>query len=93
MHSAIVGIAIALAMATVARYKGRTGWHWFALSLFTFALILVLSAAALYLANVSMIWAKADSLLAAGAGALTGAVTLVVILCVPARPRRSECPW
>ena len=92
MHTAIVGVAVALAMAAVARYKGRTAWHWFALSLFAFVVILTLSAATLYIANVTLTWATADHVLAAGAGVLTAAVTLVVVLCVPARPRRSAAP-
>ena len=92
MHSAIIGVAVALAMAAVARYRGRTAWHWFAMSLFAFGVVLGLSAAMLYLANVTLSWEVTDRLLAAGAGVLTGAVTLVVVLCVPARPRRSAAP-
>ena len=88
MYSLGAAIVVALVIACVAWFKGRTAWHWFALALGAFVGVVVLSVGSLYIANVQLSLQTADKLLAGGAGALTGAVMLILVLCVPARPKR-----
>ena len=88
MLSAMTAVAIAAVMFGVALYKGRTGWHWFALTLFAFATIWLLSVVVLYAANVELLLARADKPLAGFAGAVTCVVILVLLVCVPYRPRK-----
>jgi hypothetical protein len=89
MLSVVTGIAIAAVMFGVALYKGRTGWHWFALSLFAFATTWLLSVVVLYAANVQLSLVRADKSLAGFAGAVTCGVIFILLVCVPYRPRKS----
>ena len=88
MLSVMTGIAIAAVTFGVALYKGRTGWHWFTLSLFAFATIWLLSVVLLYAANVQLSLVRADKALAGFVGAVTCVVILVLLVCVPYRPRK-----
>ncbi len=87
MHSVIAGFGVALLIGIVAHLKGRTGWHWFLLSLFAFTAAGIASTLMLYVADVGTNFATADRLLALAIGVLTCAVMLILVLSVPARPR------
>lgn len=88
MHSAVTSVGVAAVMFGIALYKGRTGWHWFALSLFAFAAIWLFSIIVLYAANVQISLAVADKSLAGFAGAVTCTVIFVLLVCVPYRPKK-----
>ena len=92
MYSAIASVVISAGVYGVAVYKGRTGWHWFALTLFAFAAVWLLSFMALDFANVRMSLTAADKSLAGFAGAVTCVVMVVVLLYVPPRPRKHGTP-
>jgi hypothetical protein len=87
MHSLVSGAIVGIIVFAVALYKGRTGWHWFALSLFAFASFWLLSFLVLYVANVKLTLSTADRSLAGFAGALTAAVIVILLACLPHRPR------
>jgi hypothetical protein len=92
MFSAMASIGIGILVYGVAVYKGRTGWHWFALAVFAFAAVWLSSFLVLYFANVQISLAAADKSLAGFAGAVTLAVFVVVLLYVPYRPKRHAAP-
>jgi hypothetical protein len=89
MVSVIAALAVAICAFALALLKGRTGWHWFILTLFAFAALWVMSALALYLAGIHTSFALADKELAEFVGGLTAIVVLVILLSVPNRPRAS----
>jgi hypothetical protein len=88
MISAIAGLVVAVMAFGIALYKGRTGWHWFLLTLSAFAALWGMSAFGLYLAGVHQSLASADKHLGSFVGALTAAVIVAVLIAVPYRPRR-----
>jgi hypothetical protein len=92
MYSALTGVGIGVLVFGLALYKGRTGWHWFALTIFAFSAVWLASYLVLYVASVDMPLAAADKSLAGFAGAVTLAVMLVILLYVPPRPRRHAAP-
>jgi hypothetical protein len=92
MFSAMAGVGIGILVYSVAAYKGRTGWHWFALTVFAFAAVWLTSSLVLYFANVQISATAADKPLAGFAGAVTCAVMLLVLFCVPYRPRKHGAP-
>jgi len=92
MFSAIACVGISVLVYGVAVHKGRTGWHWLALTLFAFVALWVFSFLVLHFANVPISLAAADKSLAGFAGAITCAVMVVVMLSVPGRPRRQSPP-
>jgi hypothetical protein len=92
MFSAMTSIGMGVLAYGVAVYKGRTGWHWFALTVFAFAAVWLASFLVLYFASVQISLAAADKSLAGFAGAVTCAVMVVVLFCVPYRPRRHSAP-
>ena len=80
-------LVVALIMAFYAYYKGRTGWHWFALSFLAFGVIWLFTVVALDFAAVR-VSLGADPKLAVFVGALTCLIVLITLASVPARPRR-----
>jgi hypothetical protein len=92
MFSAMTSVGISIVVYGVAVHKGRTGWHWLALTLFAFAAVWLLSFLVLYYANVRISLNAADKSLAGFAGAVTCVVMVVVVLCVPYRPRKHASP-
>jgi hypothetical protein len=92
MFSALASVGISGLVYAVAVYKGRTGWHWFALAIFAFAALWLASYLVLYFASVQISLTAADKSLAGFAGAVTLAVMVVVLLYVPPRPRRHAAP-
>jgi hypothetical protein len=92
MFSAMASVGIGIVVYGVAVHKGRTGWHWFALTVFAFAAVWLASYLVLYFANVQISPVAADKSLAGFAGAVTCAVMVVVLLYVPYRPRRHAVP-
>jgi hypothetical protein len=92
MYSAGTSLVISIVVYGVAVYKGRTGWHWFALTLFAFAALWLVSFLALYVANVSVSLGAADKSLAGFAGAVTCAVMVALLLSVPDRPKKHAPP-
>jgi hypothetical protein len=86
--SAATALGLAVVMAGVAAYKGRTAWHWLVLTIIAFATIWVMSVAGLAIAGVSISLASADVMLAAFAGAVSGVTLLFILAFVPVRPRR-----
>lgn len=92
MFSAVTGIGIAAVIFGVALFKGRTGWHWAVLSVVAFAALWFFSIGVLYAANVHVPFERADKALALFAGILTGFVIIILLVCVPHRPRRQATP-
>jgi hypothetical protein len=92
MHSVVAGVAVAAVITFVALYKGRTGWHWFALSLFAFAAIWGTSFGVLYVANVRLTLGSADRALAEFSAAVTATVIVIVLAWLPHRPRPHSAP-
>jgi len=92
MHSVFAGLAVGAIVFSLATYKRRTGWHWFALSLFAFATIWLTSFVVLYAANVHMSLVAADRTLAEFAGAITAPVILILLAALPPRPRPHGLP-
>jgi hypothetical protein len=88
MISALTGLGVAVVMSGIAFYKGRTGWHWFALTLFAFASVYLLSMIALFAADLPVTVATDDRSLAGFAGAVTCTVILIVLFAIPPRPKR-----
>ncbi len=87
MHSLVAGAGVGALVTLLAVYKGRTGWHWFALSVFAFALIWLVSFVVLYAANVRLTLASADRTLAEFSGAVTATVIVILLVWLPPRPR------
>lgn len=88
MISVLTALLIALVMFALAVRKGRTGWHWFALSLLAFAFFWLSTAVVLHFSDIRISIATADRELAAFAGFVTAAVIAIILLAVPSRPRR-----
>jgi hypothetical protein len=86
MFSSVVAIGVALVVSLCARLKGRTAWHWFALSLAAFATIWGLSFVGLHLARIETLH-NADRTLGIFAGATAGAIMIIVVLFVPKRQK------
>ena len=87
MHSVVAGVAVGALVTFFAVYKGRTGWHWFALSLFAFAIIWLASFVVLYAANVRLSLGSADRALAEFSAAVTVTVIVILLVFLPHRPR------
>ncbi len=92
MHSLVAGAVVGVLVTLVAVYKGRTGWHWFALSAFAFASVWLVSFVALYLANVRLSLGAADRSLAEFAGAVTATIIVILLVWLPPRPRQHTAP-
>jgi hypothetical protein len=86
MIHVITAIVLGLFLAVGAHLKGRTGWHWFILSVCAFGAVWLLTVVAVYLADIQ-IWLRSPKL-ALFVGVLTALPILVTIISVPARPRR-----
>lgn len=91
MFSVEICAVVAAVLAVYAHSKGRTGWHWFALSVGAFAAIWISTIVTLDLAGVGRIGVGSHKL-AAFAGALTGIMILIILISVPKRVRRPVAP-
>jgi hypothetical protein len=89
IHMAAAAL-LGLMIAAGAHLKGRTGWHWFVLSVCAFGAIWVLTVAAVNFAGIQ-IWLGSPKL-ALFVGVLTALPIVVIIVSVPARPRRHIRP-
>ena len=87
MYSLAVGAVVGALVTFFAVYKGRTGWHWFALSVFAFASVWLVSFVALYAANVRLTLSTADRSLAEFSGAVTATIIVILLIWLPPRPR------
>lgn len=92
MYSLVAGVAVGVMVALFAVYKGRTGWHWFALSLFAFASVWLMSFIVLYVANVRLSFDASDRALAGFSAAVTATVVVILLVWLPDRPRRHVVP-
>jgi hypothetical protein len=90
MISAATAVAIALVMFAVAHWKGRTGWHWSALSLLAFSSIWLATAVVLHFSEIRVSIASADREFATFVGFITTAIIGILLLAVPSRPRRRQ---
>jgi hypothetical protein len=79
-------VIVGLVLAVGAHFKGRTGWHWFVLSVCAFGAVWVLTVVAVTFAGIR-IWLGSPKL-ALFVAVLTALPILVTIVSVPSRPRR-----
>jgi hypothetical protein len=86
MSHIAAAVLVGLILAIGAHVKGRTGWHWFLLSVCAFGAVWLLTVAAMYVAGIQ-IWLGSPKL-ALFVGMLTALPILVTLFSVPARPRR-----
>ena len=86
MIHVVTAVVLGLFLAIGAHLKGRTGWHWFVLSVCVFGAVWLLTVVAVYVADIQ-IWLRSPKL-ALFAAVLTALPILVTIISVPARPRR-----
>jgi hypothetical protein len=92
MHSLVAAVGVGVLVTFFAVYKRRTGWHWFALSLFAFASVWLTSFVVLYVANVRLTLAAADRSLAEFSGAVTVTIIIILLVWLPPRPRSHAAP-
>jgi hypothetical protein len=86
MYSIAGCAAVAVVLAIFAHIKGRTGWHWLVLAISAYAAIWLSTVVTLDLAGLSV--PLSSGRLALYVGALAGIVILIILVSVPARPRR-----
>ena len=91
MITILLSLGVAILMAGFAMHKGRTGWHWFLLTLVAYIAVWAVSMAGLYLANLRVSVSNHD--LAIFTAAITLTVIVVILLCVPARTRKHRPGW
>ncbi|HUK59663.1 MAG TPA: hypothetical protein VLV50_10575 [Stellaceae bacterium] len=92
MHSLVAGAIVGALVTLLAVYKGRTGWHWLALSVFAFASVWLVSFVVLYAANVRLTLVAADRSLSEFAGAVTATTIVILLAWLPPRPRPHATP-
>jgi hypothetical protein len=92
MHSLVAGAVVGALVTFLAVYKGRTGWHWFALSVVAFASVWLASFVVLYFADVRLTLGTADRSLAEFSGAVTATIIIILLVWLPPRPRRHAAP-
>jgi len=88
MVSILTSVGIALLMGSFAAWKGRTGWHWFCLTIVAYATIWALTAIGVHYSDIRISIRMADREFAAFTSILTAAILLVILIAVPRRPRR-----
>lgn len=79
-------LVVALFVAAYAHTKGRTGWHWFILSVCAYGALWLGTVVIVNVAGIP-IWLGSPKL-ALFVGALTAMPILIVLVSVPGRPRR-----
>jgi hypothetical protein len=86
MVSIATCIAVALALAGYAHWKGRTGWHWLVFAICGYGVTWLSAIVALDFTGINVSFGSHK--LAVFAGGLTGITTLIILISVPERPRR-----
>ena len=86
MYGIVGCLAVAIVLASYAYWKGRTGWHWFVLTVCAFATIWISTIVALDLAGINIPFSSGR--LALFVGVLAGIVIMIILVSVPQRVRR-----